>query len=693
MPSLHRLFVASLLLIGLSASSSSDGPADNSAETVRPIPPIGDALDEESTQSLLTACRRVRSRWAETRDSVSEKDLVARGRLDDLESEVLVFPRAVELAIEFQQFYQPRDVTNARTLLDEALVRIQRVEAGATWAQLVGAVHSTDQQLAIGGFRSRIDGSIQPYALVIPAGWVAGDSRVRRLDIWFHGRGEKLSEAGFLSKQSRDAGQYTPADTIVLHPYGRYTNAFRFAGEVDVFEALDYVKRRLPVDSDRISVRGFSMGGAACWQFATHYADRWFAANPGAGFSETAKFLDFFQGEPVEQTTPAYQKKLWRLYDNPPWAENLLHCPTVVYSGEVDRQKQAADVMEARLSELSVEMTHVIGPGTGHKIHPEAKQVIEAKMDRLAKSADFATPRSLKFVTHTLRYHRMHWIDVQGLQRHWSPATVQASVEDENRISVTTDNVSRLTLDFKAGQWPGRASGSVVVTIDNQMIPAGFVHSDRSFRVPLANSHGQWMVDRQDNQLRKRPGMQGPIDDAFMDSFVFVLPSSSSKDTTVEKWTKAESEHAMKHWRQHFRGDVRRVLDTEVTDEMIAKSNLVAFGDPDSNALIARMADRLPVSWSDSGLNVGDHQVPRPGHVPILVYPNPLNPSRYLVLNSGFTYREYDYLNNARQTPKLPDWALVNVRDGATTQTPGEVILVGFFDENWRVGDAEWASN
>ena len=42
----------------------------------------------------------------------------------------------------------------------------------------------------------------------------------------------------------------------------------------------------------------------------------------------------------------------------------------------------------------------------------------------------------------------------------------------------------------------------------------------------------------------------------------------------------------------------------------------------------------------------------------MLIYPNPLNPKQYVVLNSGFTFREYDYLNNARQVPKLPDWAV-----------------------------------
>ena len=69
----------------------------------------------------------------------------------------------------------------------------------------------------------------------------------------------------------------------------------------------------------------------------------------------------------------------------------------------------------------------------------------------------------------------------------------------------------------------------------------------------------------------------------------------------------------------------------------------------------------------------------------MLVYPNPLNPSRYVVLNSGFTYREYDYLNNARQTPKLPDYAVIDVTVPSTTQTPGNVVAAGFFGEDWQL--------
>jgi len=140
----------------------------------------------------------------------------------------------------------------------------------------------------------------------------------------------------------------------------------------------------------------------------------------------------------------------------------------------------------------------------------------------------------------------------------------------------------------------------------------------------------------------------------------------------------------MLQWRKHFRGDIRRKLDTEVTPEDIQSSNLILFGDPDSNELIQQIVNDLPIQWESDRIVIGNTRVTGEGKVPVLVYPNPLNPQRYIVINSGFTFREYDYLNNARQTPKLPDWALIDVRNGATTQVPGEVMAAGFFDESWQ---------
>ena len=91
--------------------------------------------------------------------------------------------------------------------------------------------------------------------------------------------------------------------------------------------------------------------------------------------------------------------------------------------------------------------------------------------------------------------------------------------------------------------------------------------------------------------------------------------------------------------------------------------------------MLAKIADKLPIRWDAE----------KPNHVPVLIYPNPLNPKKYVVLNSGFTFREYDYLNNARQIPRLPDWAILDIDQPRTAQRPAGIVDAGFFDERWQL--------
>ena len=111
--------------------------------------------------------------------------------------------------------------------------------------------------------------------------------------------------------------------------------------------------------------------------------------------------------------------------------------------------------------------------------------------------------------------------------------------------------------------------------------------------------------------------------------------------------------------------------------------------------MLARLADKLPIQWSAAGIKLGKKVYPADKHALIAIYPNPLNPQRYVVLNSGFTFREYDYLNNARQTPKLPDWAIVDTTASEdargpdespaarAARMPGKIVAADFFDERW----------
>jgi hypothetical protein len=75
-------------------------------------------------------------------------------------------------------------------------------------------------------------------------------------------------------------------------------------------------------------------------------------------------------------------------------------------------------------------------------------------------------------------------------------------------------------------------------------------------------------------------------------------------------------------------------------------------------------------------------------HLPALIYPNPLNPKRYVVLNSGHTFHTPEFRGtNALLFPRLGDFAVV--RPVPTEKDPAaiEVMKDGIFDEAWNIAD------
>lgn len=170
-----------------------------------------------------------------------------------------------------------------------------------------------------------------------------------------------------------------------------------------------------------------------------------------------------------------------------------------------------------------------------------------------------------------------------------------------------------------------------------------------------------------------------------MDSFIFVRPTGKAANEAVGRWAEAELTRAIEHWRRHFRGDARVVNDVDVTDELIESANLILWGDPKSNSIMAQIIDKLPLEWTAEKINVGDKSYESANHAPILIHPNPLNLNRYVVLNSSFTFRDYAYLNNARQVPMLPDWAIIDLSTPPNSVWPGQVVAADFFDEQWQL--------
>jgi len=668
----HRFLpLAASLLVA--AVVLADGPQDNLPEKVRPVPPKGVALDADAKAGLLDAAQALDADLAVAVKQLRDK----KSSLADLADDVAVCSHAVRVALTHDEVFDAKELKSAETLLALGKERLGQLQQGkAPWSTATG--------LVVRAYRSKIDGSLQPYGLVVPASYSPTLPHRWRLDVWCHGRGEKLTELSFLADRMKNPGQFTPPNAIVLHLYGRFCNANKFAGEIDCLEALEAVQKHYAIDPDRRVIRGFSMGGAACWQFAVHYPDLWAAAAPGAGFSETADFLDKFQKEKVNPTP--WEKTLYHWYDCPDWAGNLFHVPTVAYSGEIDNQKQAADKMAEACEKVGLRLTHLIGPKTGHSYHPDTKRELNERIDAIVAKGRDPVPPLVRFTTWTLRYPRCYWVEVQGLGEHWKQATVEARVS-ETGVQATTKNVTAVRFRFGPGECPITRTADPVLTLDGAILAGPPVNTDRSWEAYFEKSSAGWV--RRDGPdaaiLAKRPGLQGPIDDAFLDGFLIVLPAGDGKSPAVDNWVKAESERAIREWRRQFRGEPRVKAAADVTDDDVARYNLVLWGTPRTNPWIAKVLPRTPLRWDDGTLRFGDGAQADPdSNVPVMVYPNPLNPKRYVALNSGFTYREYDYLNNARQVAKLPDWALVGVRT-PDARWPGKVAAAGFFDEKWQV--------
>lgn len=110
---------------------------------------------------------------------------------------------------------------------------------------------------------------------------------------------------------------------------------------------------------------------------------------------------------------------------------------------------------------------------------------------------------------------------------------------------------------------------------------------------------GVWRAGRApaNGGLRKQHGLQGPVDDAFMSRFIMVAPTVAAASERVA----SEMKRASREWRKLFRGEAIEKKDVEINDADIANANLVLWGDPASNAVLARIAAKLPVQWTSNG--------------------------------------------------------------------------------------------
>lgn len=645
------------------------------------------AADRQSIRERVEALER-RLRAVESAGRVSA-DVVADARL---------FPKAVLWAVDFEPVIDAAGRDKLELGLRRAAERIGHLEAGRhPWTAVEGR--------SIRGFVSAVDGSTQPYGLVVPRGH--DPDKPVRLDVVLHGsmNATGIGDLGFIGGFDRGdaAGGVPPeVDFIELHPMGRLgENAYRFEGETDVDEAIEAVRRRFAIDRRRIVLRGGSLGGVGTWQLGLKRPDRYAAIGPAAGPVDTHVFAasPWKHFVPLAPLAP-WQETTLHLVDAIDYVANAGMVPVVAAMGDQDPYYGSHVLAEKAFAKEGIPFVGIVGRGVGHGLSPE---VLADQMRLLGeRAANGLPPRPprVSFVTWTLKFSRCHWIEVLGLDAHYRRAEIEATLADDGSVAVTKlANITRFALHP-----PALDGGDATVVIDDVKIP--LPPRDRGAGpTPLVfqRRDGAWTCAGVLGAIAlagKRPGLQGPIDDAFATPFLCVRGTGTPANPAVGRWAEACLRRFAWEWRRHYRGDLPLKDDSAVTEHDLRHRNLVLFGDPGSNRWIGDIMPHLPATWSRETISIAGTSYPAVDHGLQLITANPLpaGRGRYVVFNSGHTYHDPELRFSYMVFPRLGDWAVTRTSDEAamvaetaaggpsSPPTVAETVITsGFFDESWRL--------
>jgi pimeloyl-ACP methyl ester carboxylesterase len=687
--------------------AASIGLGQAAAPPAPPVPRSGPmAAPRAATHAYIPTdaeLQPIKDRLAQLNAAIA--DLKASNADDDLVVDAEAYAWVVNNVVRVPgAFIEKTYVNRCMSVLADGLRRAQQIKDGkGEWPKMTGSLHR--------GYRSVVDGTAQPYQITIPASY--DPSKPTPLYVYLHGRSQfdpdmGLGEVGGSDQarvgggRARNAPASMPNEPTVggeaippgeaggvgggggggggrenyirVNAFGRANNSYRWAGETDIYEVIASVSKRYNIDPDRIILAGFSLGGAGSWQIGLHHPDMFCGLEVDAGVIGNRHNLDGLT--PAQK---AAQSTYGIMIDH---ALNVWNVPLVAYAGANDAQLLSSTNIRQQLTAEGYtidQLSTYVGKGrdinalflaTPRQGHSHATGETLRLINEF-NAANFkrgrVVPDHIKFITYTTRYNTDYWITVDGLIQHYNRAKVDAQRDAaKSSYTIQTANVSSLVLSDM--------SAATSITIDGDALTV-----TPSATIRLALSGGHWQVAAAPAGLRKQHGLQGPINDAFMDAFLCVSPSGQGFSPAADERAAQEMDRFAKMFTREYLGEARTKADSAITAEDIANNNLVLFGDPASNSIIARIADQLPIKWTRDSIVVADKTYSASDHVPVLIYPNPLNPRRYVVINTGLVS------GNFNSSAAYGDYAVLKLTKPDSGPVTTQITDGGAFDESWQL--------
>ena len=584
------------------------------------------------------------------------------------------------IAIEFQEHVVPRYYQSWRAwLFRKARGLIKRMEQDL--AELKGGKDPYREKRGtfLKVYYSEIDGGSEPYFLDVPKAY--DESEPWPLVVKLHGH------VGLGEQFQMDIPSHRE-DCITLVPHGKGSIDYKWVSEHEVLQVIRAVEKDYSIDPDRVYLQGHSMGGTGSWSLAVHYPHRFAALSASAGNTDHTVWEKLWERPeaPAGSKLVGLRKYLEDADSSITFAENLLNVQANCVHGSADEivPVQHSRNMVARLKKEGCPVEYREVP-----MAPHASQLLPSESSQfswLLKHSRTKAPKKVKLKAACLRYGRSYWVEIRQFERLLSYGEVEAEIDASGALAVTTSNVSELVFHLDASPIK---KGETPIRIDGQEIQVKVKDWEDGILV-LVKQDGKWdPAAASSDNLRKRRGLEGPIEDAMMSRFIVVI-GTAGKDETENAILKREAESLSEQWVMRFKYPCRIKVDSDVTDEDIERSNLICYGRPDQNLIVRRAAGKLPIQFKDGKIVFEGQTYEDPTAGVNFCYPNPLQPQRYLVVFAANSWQGMFQMNNrfgnwfdwgAYENRKYFDYGIFDER----TSMPETFLTFGAFDSSWKV--------
>jgi len=568
--------------------------------------------------------------------------------------------------IKFLRFEAENAAARAGNNADAIAAKVRRLDE---WVNRIAAepnLLATLRGVQEWAYESPVDGSGQPFKLMIPTDY--DPARPAMLWIYMHGY-----SGNHLEHSTGMAARPGNFEVAVL---GRARGSgYRAESEADVLAVVDYIQAHWSIDPARIHLSGGSMGGGGTYRLGSRYPQRWASGRPTCGYASSVPFGNLL-------TLPIYAT-----HSDDDWVVPVIH-----ERGPL-----------ARLRELGGQVIQDETTGLGHAAweYREGNQRGDAWAQEQVRP-DSRTVRHLDYTALDGGAMRDWWAEIAEWGPAPRPARFVLTAGGANTLFAQLTNITRLRLRLAESPFdpsqPLRvavnraapivlppplpatvvlAAGDKSWNFEARSEPAPFrLHTPGGANLlydgePLLIVYGTHGTDAERQAMRAAAAAAGRSSDCEWLDATDPVPGAVAPDGVPHS--------------NNLYGWLNTKPDTEVTDADLARCHLVLIGTGAQNAVVARLADRLPVRFADGTIGCSDGvRFPSANNAFGLVHYNPLAPDRlvfWVASDNPATYAAASAIPLLMADARTNAVGVDLIVARATGQT---LVATRSFDSRWR---------